>query len=136
MEGELAGNVSTGKAVCVSAATYDGLEELTDVLFGQLAAIRAEQDAPEAVSAGGSQLRVIRPGAQTSRPLASVEGSAFRVLHDRAIRVANASDLNLYEVQIQLHRLMERLGVVQALEDLGVKTGDTVFIGEAELEWS
>jgi hypothetical protein len=31
---------------------------------------------------------------------------------------------------------MERIGVVQALEDLGVKTGDTVFIGEAELEWS
>ena len=136
MESELVGSVSTGEAICVSAATYDGLEELTDTLFRQLASLRAEQDAPESASAERSQVRVIRPRAQTSRPLASVEGPAFRVLHDRAVRVANASDLNLYEVQIQLHRLMERLGVVQALEDLGVETGDTVFIGEAELEWS
>jgi Obg family GTPase CgtA-like protein len=50
--------------------------------------------------------------------------------------VANASDLSIYEVQIQLHSLLGRLGVVKALEELGVKTGDTVSIGEAELEWN
>jgi len=136
MQNDLARNVSTGEAVCVSAATYDGLEELSGILFKTLDTIRADQDAREAIKDDDSLVRVLRPEARSSRPLVVAEGSTFRVLHDRAIRVASASDLNMYEVQLQLHRLMERIGVVQALEDLGVKTGDTVFIGEAELEWS
>jgi GTP-binding protein len=136
LEGDLVKNVSTGEAFCVSAATYDGLESLSDALFSRLATIRADQEALEAMDGDGSQIRVLRPSARSSRPLAEIEGSGFRILHDRAIRVANASDLNVYEVQIQLHSLLGRLGVVKALEELGVKTGDTVFIGEAELEWS
>jgi len=136
LEGDLVKNVSTGEAFCVSAATYDGLESLSDALFSRLATIRADQEALEATDGDGCQIRVLRPSARSSRPLAEIEGSGFRILHDRAIRVANASDLNMYEVQIQLHSLLGRLGVVKALEELGVKTGDTVFIGEAELEWS
>lgn len=136
MKNDLAGNVSTGKAFCVSAATYDGLDALSDALFQQLAAIKAEQDAVGVSEPEQGEVRVLRPGPRASRPLATREGEGFRVLHDRAVRVANASDLQLYEVQIQLHHLLGRLGVVQALVDLGVKTGDTVHIGEAELEWS
>lgn len=135
---ELAQSVSTGEALCVSAATYDGLDALADTLFRHLAILRADADqsAEDASDREARQVRVLRPSARTVQPLATREGDGFRVLHSRAIRVARASDLQLYEVQVQLHHLMERLGVVQALVDLGVKTGDTVYIGEAELEWS
>ncbi|MFP6570102.1 MAG: GTPase ObgE [Dehalococcoidia bacterium] len=136
LEVDLAKNVSTGEVFCVSAATYAGLENLSDALFRGLARIRADQEAMEAMRGDQSQIRVLRPSARTSRPLAELQGSGFRILHERAIRVANASDLNVYEVQIQLHSLLGRLGVVKALEELGVKSGDTVFIGEAELEWN
>ena len=136
LEGDLVQNVSTGEAFCVSAATYDGLESLSDALFRCLAGIREDQEALEAMGGDEDQIRVLRPSARTSRPLAEVEGSGFRILHDRAVRVANASDLSLYEVQIQLHSLLGRLGVVKALEELGVRSGDTVSIGEAELEWN
>lgn len=134
--GDLAKNVSTGEAFCVSAATYDGLQSLSEALFRCLARIQEDQEALEAMGRDESEIRVLRPSARTSRPLAEIEGSRFRILHDRAVRVANASDLSIYEVQIQLHSLLGRLGVVKALEELGVKTGDTVSIGEAELEWN
>ena len=136
MKQELEKDVSTGQAFCVSAATYDGLDALADVLFQQLAIVKADEDAKGESEREEGQVQILRPGARASRPLAAREGEGFRVLHDRAVRVANASDLQLYEVQVQLHQLLGRLGVVQALVDLGVKTGDTVHIGEAELEWS
>ncbi|MDA1257383.1 MAG: GTPase ObgE [Chloroflexi bacterium] len=136
---ELARGVSTGETFCVSAATHDGLDALADSLFRCLADIgpppgaRASFDGEHGTS---EQVRVLRPGAKARRPLATRDGDVFRVLHDRAVRVARASDLELYEVQVQLHHLLDRLGVVQALLDLGVETGATVNIGEAELEWS
>jgi GTP-binding protein len=136
LKDELEKNVSTGEAICVSAATYDGLQDLSNTLFRHLATIKADQEAEEALRGVEDEIRVFRPSARTSRPLAAVEGDGYRVLHDRAVRIANASDLNIFEVQLQLHKLLERLGVVRALDDLGVKMGDTVFIGEAELEWS
>ncbi|MBT3943004.1 MAG: GTPase ObgE [Chloroflexi bacterium] len=136
MKEDLSDKVSTRQAFCVSAATYDGLEELTNVLFRQLADIRVDQEALEQSDRDDGDVKVLRPTGRASRPLAMAEGSSFRVLHDRAVRVAGASDLNVYEVQLQMHKLMGRLGVVKALEDLGVKSGDTVFVGEAELEWN
>lgn len=35
----------------------------------------------------------------------------------------------------RFQRILERIGVDQALRDAGVQTGDTVYIGEYELEW-
>ena len=41
-----------------------------------------------------------------------------------------------YEGSVRrFQRLMERLGVEAALRKAGVQPGDTVFIGEYELEW-
>jgi GTP-binding protein len=36
----------------------------------------------------------------------------------------------------RFQRILESMGVTAALEDAGVKPGDTVFIGDMELEWS
>jgi GTP-binding protein len=136
LKSELEKNVSTGEAICVSAATYDGLEDLTNSLFRNLAVIKEDQEAREAMSRVEDELRVFRPSARSSRPLAVVEGDAYRILHGRAVRIANGSDLSIYEAQLQMHKLLERLGVVQALDNLGVKGGDTVYVGQAELEWN
>jgi GTP-binding protein len=35
----------------------------------------------------------------------------------------------------RFQRILEALGIDQALRDAGVHEGDTVFIGEFELEW-
>ncbi len=36
----------------------------------------------------------------------------------------------------RFQRILEAMGVSEALEKAGVGSGDTVFIGEVELEWS
>ena len=35
----------------------------------------------------------------------------------------------------RVERILDRMGVTEALGEAGGEEGDTVFIGEAELEW-
>jgi GTP-binding protein len=35
----------------------------------------------------------------------------------------------------RFHRLLEHIGVEEALRQAGVRNGDTVFVGDFELEW-
>ena len=37
---------------------------------------------------------------------------------------------------MRFQRILEATGITAALEAAGVKVGDTVYIGEMELEWS
>ena len=54
-----------------------------------------------------------------------------------AIERAAAMTYWEYEDSIRrFQRILETLGVDQALRQAGVQEGDTVFIGEYELEWS
>ena len=40
------------------------------------------------------------------------------------------------EAVTRFHRTLDALGVTEALEGAGIQDGDTVFIGEHEMEWS
>lgn len=51
---------------------------------------------------------------------------------ERAVRRTN---LNYYDALLRLHRYLERRGVIEALREAGVQEGDTVRIGDFELEW-
>jgi GTP-binding protein len=64
------------------------------------------------------------------------EGDVFVVHCKPAERLTGVANLNLWEARMQLHRELERLGVLRALEAAGVEQGDTVRIGAVELEWS
>ena len=44
-------------------------------------------------------------------------------------------DLGNWRARLQFHRELNRLGVIEALERAGVAPGDTVRIGEFEMEW-
>ena len=40
------------------------------------------------------------------------------------------------EAVTRFQKTLEALGVARALEDAGIRSGDTVFIGDYELEWT
>jgi GTP-binding protein len=40
------------------------------------------------------------------------------------------------EAVARFQNILEALGITKALEDAGVEVGDTVFIGDFELEWT
>ena len=45
------------------------------------------------------------------------------------------SNLDDPVVRLQYHRVLTRMGVIRRLEELGAMPGDTVLVGDKELEW-
>ncbi len=63
------------------------------------------------------------------------EGDDFRVRGKRVERVVAMTDLQNPEAVDMLQRTLGRMGVLAALEQAGVESGDTVHFGTVELEW-
>ena len=61
--------------------------------------------------------------------------NGWRVSGTSIERAAEMTYWEHYQSVRRFHRILEALGVDQALRDAGVKQGDTVYIGENELEW-
>lgn len=65
-----------------------------------------------------------------------VEDGIFYVSGERIERAAAMTYWDYDEAVTRFQKTLEILGVSEALEKSGVKVGDTVFIGDFELEWS
>jgi Obg family GTPase CgtA-like protein len=63
------------------------------------------------------------------------EDGVYVVDAPRAARVAAMVDQGNWNAKMQFYRHLRRIGVVKALEDAGVTSGDTVRIGRVEWEW-
>ena len=61
---------------------------------------------------------------------------SWRVAGTRIERAAKMTYWEYDEAVARFQRVLEALGVRRALEEAGVQPGDTVHIGEFELEWS
>lgn len=64
-----------------------------------------------------------------------VKSGVYHVSGDRIERAAAMTYWDYDEAVLRFHKTLETLGVVDALAKAGVRAGDTVFIGEFELEW-
>jgi len=63
------------------------------------------------------------------------EIDAWRVRGADIERIAAMTVWNLDEAVQRFQTTLERMGITDALRDAGVESGDTVIIGEKELEW-
>ena len=54
---------------------------------------------------------------------------------ERLESLTGRADMRDYRVMLQLWREMTRLGIARQLEEAGIEAGDTIRIGNAELEW-
>ncbi|MCU0480111.1 MAG: GTPase ObgE [Anaerolineae bacterium] len=64
------------------------------------------------------------------------EDGLYHVKGKRIERAAAMTQWDYEEAVMRFQRILETLGVSAALEKAGVQVGDTVFIGDFELEWS
>jgi GTP-binding protein len=62
-------------------------------------------------------------------------GEGWRVVGEAIERAAAMTYWEYDQSVRRFQRIMETLGIDQALRKTGIKKGDTVFIGEYELEW-
>ena len=65
-----------------------------------------------------------------------MQDGVYYVSGERIERAAAMTYWDYDEAVSRFHKTLETLGVADALESAGVRRGDTVFIGDFELEWS
>jgi len=63
------------------------------------------------------------------------EGGGFRIHSPMVLRRVETTRWDLDEATQRFQRFLERSGITAELEARGVKPGDTIYIGEYELEW-
>ena len=73
-----------------------------------------------------------------NEPVFTIDGDddgAFVVTGKRIERAAAMTYWDYDEAVQRFQKILEVLGITAALKKAGVQVGDTVFIGEHELEW-
>ena len=125
---------NTDEVHFVSAVTHEGVDTLLDSV------LRVLRDAPDLMSSppGVSEddLPVLRPTPRRRRPAVYVEDDGvFVVDWPSAERMAVMVDPSDWTANIQFYQRLRRSGVVTALEEAGITSGDTVRIGQVEWQW-
>jgi GTP-binding protein len=114
----------------ISAADGQGLEDLQLELARLLPDAKAMAEPPE--SAG---VVVHRPESMGDNFAVRREPDGFRVRGRRIERIAAQTDFQNEESAERFQRDLDRMGIDAELRRAGVEPGDTVRIGEVELEW-
>jgi GTP-binding protein len=114
-------------ALAISALTRDSTQELLYRAAQMLA------DLPEEVMV--HELPVFRLDEDEGEFTVEREEDGWRVHGVRVERLAAMTIWNLDEAVCRFQRALDRMGIADALEEAGVQPGDTVRIGDRELEW-
>ena len=118
--------------IAVSAHDGTGLEALRKVLA---AALDAAEEAEAAADPRDVEMRIHRFDPLAEGWQVVPEDGGFRVRGRRIETAAARTDFENDESRDRFWRMLERLGIDQALRDEGAGPGVTVHIGPAELEW-
>lgn len=81
------------------------------------------------------ELPVYRPETDPNEFSIERTNEGWRVIGEAIERAAAMTYWEYDQSVRRFQRIMETLGIDQALRDTGVQNGDTIFIGEHELEW-
>lgn len=117
--------------IAISAATHQGTQELVQRVFAMMAELPEEVPAPVT----GTPLYEL-PEDQMAFTITQEGSGVFRVAGKRIERAAAMTYWDFDEAIMRFQHVLETLGISKALKDAGVQVGDTVYIGEHELEWS
>jgi len=117
----------------IAAATHEGVAALLRFTAQRLRELAADEAAASAAS-NAAPRAVFRPVPADAFVVTREQG----ILHVRGKRVERAAAMTDFEspdAVARLQRTLQKLGVTQALEEAGVKSGDVVMVGKTELYW-
>jgi GTP-binding protein len=115
------------EAMAISAVAGRDVRQL----LGRAAQLLAEL--PEPVAA--EELPLYKPAADPGEFHVEREGEAWRLIGASLERAAAMTYWEHDQSVRRFQRMLQRLGVDVTLRNAGVRHGDTVHIGEYELEW-
>jgi GTP-binding protein len=116
------------EAHAISAVSGQGVRELMQRAYELLRTLPPPELIPDEVA-------VFRPAEQEDAFIIEQEVDGWRVRGVRVERVAAMTPFVLPEAAARFQRQLRAMGVEEALVQAGVQQGDTVRIGERELEW-
>jgi GTP-binding protein len=116
-------------SLAISAAAHQGTDDLLRQIFDRC----PPRDALPA--AAPRERRIAFAGGARDWHVKR-EGPAFRIEGDRVERLASGIDWESPDAAAYFQRQLIRTGIERELRKLGAKEGDTVRIGELEMEWS
>ena len=121
------------KIIFVSAATYAGIDELKHAMSDYLE--QKHQEKP-AFAVLNNDAVVIKPKVKKpEKIIVRNQNGSWRIVHQKAVRLARGSNLETWEARIQFQHRLEQLKVTKALRDAGIEIGDTVMVGDWEFNW-
>lgn len=113
----------------ISAATQQGTRDLMNRVLAIIDSLPAAL--PPVV-----ETPVYTLGADESAFTITPEEDGFRVSGTRIERAAKMTYWEIDESAYRFQRILGALGITKALQERGIQAGDTVYIGDYELEWS
>jgi GTP-binding protein len=116
------------RATSISAVTGEGVKEMLRSVAEMLASLPEEGPA-------AAEVKVFRPIEDEEALTITWEDDAWRVRGTEVERVIAMTNWDLDEAVQRFQRIAEAMGLKAALKAAGVQPGDTVRIGEVELEW-
>jgi GTP-binding protein len=114
-------------AYAISAATGEGVRELMAQVGQRLSRLPRPEPEPD-------EIPVFRLN-ETPEFTVEWEGDGWRVRGERVERLAAQTMWEYHDAVQRAGRLLEAMGVIDALREVGVQPEDTVRIGSVELEW-
>ncbi|RMG83910.1 MAG: GTPase ObgE [Chloroflexi bacterium] len=117
--------------MAISAATRKNVDELIQRVFALYDQLPVEK-APTVVE---TPVYELQEDEMTFNVIQEAEG-IYRVQGKRIERAAAMTHWDYDEAILRFQNILEALGVSEALKKAGVQIGDTVFIGDYELEWT
>lgn len=117
----------------ISAATGEGLRPLLERVWVELAGVGG----PSIVGKQEAETVVLTMPEEAEHELriSMLEEGIFVVTGTDVERLMSRADLVHGEGVQRTQRSLEKMGVLQRLEELGAQAGDTVFVGDYELEY-
>ncbi len=119
----------------ISAATHQGTDALMHYTAQRLQAIQQEEAERVAVQSETDMAGVVlRPQPDDAFTVTKEDG-VFVVRGKRVVRTVSMTNQDSAESMDRLQVTLAKMGVTKALEEAGVKVGDTVRFGKVELYW-
>lgn len=118
------------EAMAISAVTGQGVRALLNRAWNLL------EKFPEALPVVEEPIiRFTEDDSFTIERENTKDGPAWRIRGKRIERIAAMTYWEFNEAVTRFHHILERMGLVSAMEDAGVQPGDTVLIGDEVLTW-
>ncbi|MBL8088663.1 MAG: GTPase ObgE [Chthonomonas sp.] len=113
----------------ISAVTGQGIEPLMFEVYSLLQS--AEEAEPIAVLLPAQERKM-----DDNWEVTAAEEGGYEIKGKRILRMAAMTDLGNRDAIRYLHRRLQRLGIITALEEMGAQEGDNVYIGDFVFSFS